>query len=222
MYSTVKTVTSVAAIVLLMTFSLTSFSQTNRFSIAINSLTTNFNYGASNSEMQSYKKNFKGLQAGVSYQVGMAPVFSIVPELYFAMKGGVLKEYNPLAAGKTTLRLYSIEMPVLARLHCNNLYLNAGPYTAYTLGGRIKMEGTDEVSESSTKVSFGNSAGGFKRWDVGLQVGAGYNFTMKKSVLTLDVRYGYGLVNISQDVDRYNRVLNISVLFSKSALVHHQ
>lgn len=215
MHSTIKTVTSVAAMMLLMAFSLPSFSQTSRFSISINSLTTNFNYGKSNGALQPFKKNFKGLQAGVSYQAGITPMFSIVPELYFAMKGGILKENNPLTVNKSTLRLYSIEMPVLARLHCNNLYLNAGPYTAYTLGGRIKMEGTDEASESSTKVSFGNSTGDFKRWDVGLQVGAGYNFNMKNAVLTLDVRYGHGLVNISQDVERNNRMLNISVLLSK-------
>ncbi|MGZ5247200.1 MAG: hypothetical protein ACXWV5_09160, partial [Flavitalea sp.] len=52
-------------------------------------------------------------------------------------------------------------------------------------------------------------------WDFGLQAGAGYIFNLKKSILTLDVRYGYGMVNISQGVERYNRMLNISVQVSK-------
>ena len=71
------------------------------------------------------------------------------------------------------------------------------------------------MAETSTKVSFGNSIGDFKRWDLGLQAGAGYNFNLKKSVLTLDVRYGYGLTNISKDIERYNRMLNISLVISK-------
>jgi hypothetical protein len=138
-----------------------------------------------------------------------------VPELYFAMKGGTLKENNTLTGAKSTLRVNSLELPVLARLHCNKLYINAGPYAGYNVGGRMKVEGTGTSPETVTKVSFGNSTADFKRWDMGFQAGAGYNFNFKQSILTLDVRYGYGLVNISQDVERYNRMLNISVQISK-------
>lgn len=212
MQSTIK---SVLVVALFMSFSATSFSQTNRFGISINSLTTNFNYGKSNSALQLYKKNFTGLHAGVSYQAGITPMFSVVPELYFAIKGGSLKTNNPLTENNSTLRLYSIEMPVQARLHFNNLYLNAGPYVAYNVGGRLKAKGSEVLPEKNVRVSFGNAAGDFKRWDAGAQVGAGYNFNMKKSTLTLDVRYGYGLVNLSKDVERYNRMLNISLVVSK-------
>jgi hypothetical protein len=93
-------------------------------------------------------------------------MFSVVPELYFAMKGGSLKENNPLTISKSTLRLYSIEMPVLARLHCNKLYLNAGPYVGYNFGGRMKTEGSGTVPETSTKVSFGNSSSDLQTWDL--------------------------------------------------------
>ncbi|HSV11367.1 MAG TPA: porin family protein [Hanamia sp.] len=205
---------SLAVTLVFSLLSFTSFSQTNKFGISLNSLTTNFNYGNSNSELQPYKKNYKGLQAGLSYQSGITPMFSVVPELYFAVKGGSLKDNNPLTVNKSTLRLSSLEMPVLARLHCNNLYLNAGPYAAYTVGGRMKIEGKGTIQETSTKVTFGNTSN-FKRWDLGFQAGAGYNFNMKKSVLTLDVRYGNGLVSISKDVQRYNRMLNISLVLSR-------
>jgi hypothetical protein len=86
----------VAALMLIISFATNSYSQTSKFSIAINSLTTNFNYGSSNPDLRSYKKNYQGLQAGFSYQAGITSMFSIVPELYFAMKGGTLKENNPL------------------------------------------------------------------------------------------------------------------------------
>lgn len=214
MQYTIKLVRSVAAIMFFVFISIASFSQTSKFSISINSLTTNFNYGNSNNSLEPYKKNFKGLQAGFSYQAGTTQRFSIVPELYFAIKGGTLKENNPLTGGKSTLRIHSFEIPVLARLHCNNLYVNAGPYASYNVGGRLKIDGTNTSSET-TKVSFGDSSTAFKRWDFGFQAGAGYNFNLKQSILTLDVRYGYGVVNISHDVERYNRMLNISIQVSK-------
>lgn len=206
---------SVVAIALLLTVPSQSFSQTSKFSVSLNSLTTNFNYGKSNSTLQPYKKNYEGLQAGFSYQAGITSTFSIVPEIYFARKGAILKETNPLTMAKSTIKLYSIEMPVLARVHFNKLYLNAGPYGGYILSGRLKTEGTATTVGKSTKLTFKNSANDFKRWDFGVLAGAGYNFTTKRKILTLDARYGYGLTNMSKDVQRYNRVLNISLSVSK-------
>ncbi|MGN6530873.1 MAG: porin family protein [Ginsengibacter sp.] len=215
MQSTIRSLNLVALIMGLMLSSVISFSQSNKFSVSINSLTTNFNYGNSNGSLEPYKKNFKGLQAGFSFQAGISPVFSIIPELYFAMKGGTLKENNPLTGGKSTLRVNSLELPVLARLHCNKLYLNAGPYIGYNVGGRLKTDATNTSAETITKLSFGNASAAFKCWDFGFQAGAGYGFNLKQSILTLDVRYGYGLINISQDIERYNRMLNIGVRVSK-------
>lgn len=215
MHSTIKSLAAVTAMALSMTVSSTSFSQTSKFSISINSLTTNFNYGKFNTALEPYKKNFRGLQAGVSYQVGISAMFSVVPELYFAIKGSSLKENNPLTVSKSTLRLYTMEMPVLARLHCNKLYVNAGPYIGHALSGRMKIDGSAGLPETSKKVSFGNSMADFKRWDFGVQAGAGYNFSIKRTNLTLDVRYGYGFTSISRDVERYNRMLNISLVVSR-------
>jgi hypothetical protein len=204
-------------LILLVISSVTSsaYSQTSKFSIALNSLTTNFNYGSANSDLKSYKKDYRGFQAGISYQAGITPHFSIVPELYFAMKGGILQKNNPLTGGKSTLRINSLELPVLARVHYKKLYLNAGPYAGYHVGGRLKVEESANSVKSSTRVSFGKDASDLKRWDLGFQAGAGYNFPLKKSTFTLDIRYGYGLVNISREVNRYNRMLNISLQVSR-------
>lgn len=214
MQFTIKSVKSLTALMLVIPLTFNSYAQTSKFSIAINSLTTNFNYGKADAELNSHKKNYQGFQAGFSYQAGITPMFSIVPEIYFAMKGGTLKGNNPLTGAKSTLRVNSLEAPVLARLHCNRLYLNAGPYAGYNVGGRLKVEGTNTSTATTTKVSFGNAAAGFKRLDFGFQAGAGYNLNLNQSILTLDVRYGYGLVNISHNAERYNRMLNISVQVS--------
>lgn len=215
MQQTNKSVKLLAVVMLLISLASNSFSQTSKFSILINSPIANFNYGKANAELNSYKKNYQGFQAGFSYQAGITPMFSIVPEIYFAMKGGTLKGNNSLTSAKSTLRINSLELPVLARLHLNKLYLNAGPYAGYNAGGRIKINGTNSTGETITKLSFGSSSTDFKRWDFGFQAGAGYDFNLKQSILTLDVRYGYGMVNISKDIERYNRMLNISVQVSR-------
>jgi len=197
----------VAAI--LMSFGLDTNAQTSRLGISINSLTTNFNYGSSNEAMQPYKKNFRGLQVGLSYQAAVSSSFSIVPELYFAVKGGTLTNQNPLTTNKSTLRLQTLDLPVLARVHFGQFYLNAGPYVGYTLAARLKMEKTTNSGETKTPVMIG--ANGLKRWDYGFQAGAGYDFNLRRSTLALDVRYGYGIANLSSDIARYNRMLNISL-----------
>lgn len=208
------TLSAVLILLLIASITSTAYSQTSKFSFAINSLTTNFNYGSANSDLKSYKKDYRGFQAGISYQAGITPIFSIVPELYFAMKGGILQKSNPLTGGKSTLRINSLELPVLARFHYKKLYLNAGPYAGYNVGGRLKVEESANSVKSSTRLSFGTGATDLKRWDLGFQAGAGYNFPLKKSTFTIDVRYGYGLVNISREVDRYNRMFNLSLQVS--------
>lgn len=218
MNSKIKSVKSLATILLLLSVVFNSYAQTNKLSLAVNSLTTNFNYGNANSALKPYKKNYQGLQAGFSYQAGITSSFSIVPELYFAMKGATLKTNNPITVNKSTVRTYSLELPVLARFHINRLHINAGPYTAYNLGGRVKTEGSASIPGTSTKIHFGNNGTDFKRWDLGFQAGAGYDFKLKQSTLSLDVRYGYGLVNISNNVERYNRMLNISLQMSRAAV----
>src|ERR1700722_17782220 len=80
--------------------------------VVLNLVSTNLNYGASNSGLNDYKKSVWGAQAGVSFQAGITSKFSLVPELYFMMKGGELKATNPLTTDETTLRLYTVELPV--------------------------------------------------------------------------------------------------------------
>jgi hypothetical protein len=196
-------------------FSTVSFSQESKFSISVNSLTTNFNYGKQNSALRSYKTNYKGLQAGIAYQAGITSRFSIVPELYFARKGAILDAGNPLTGSRSTWKLYSIEMLVLARFHFHRVYVNAGPYIDYTLSGRLKTKGSPTAPGTNGKLSFGNGASAFRRWDLGAMAGAGYNFSLGKTDFTLDARYGYGITKISSDLARYNRVLNISLVVSR-------
>jgi hypothetical protein len=190
-----------------------ALAQESNFRICFNTLTTNFNYGASNSALRSAKKNLTGLQVGASYQVGLTRSFSIVPEVYFALRGGKLDE-NAITRESSTVKLYTLEAPVLARWQIRNWYVNAGPYAAYALGGRIKTRDAVSKEEHTGSISFGNAPDAFKRWDLGLQAGLGYRLQMKRRTLNFDARYGYGLLNLSNDLERYNRTFTLSIQVS--------
>lgn len=177
--------------------------------LVLNVVSTNINYGKSNSVYNDYKKIVFGGQIGASFQAGITPVFSLVSEVYFIMKGNKLSENNPLSDDKSILRFYTLEFPVLARVHLGKFYFNAGPSVAYNLYGSSKIGG------STSDVSFNNSTEGYKRMDAGIQFGAGFRFKVKQKDVVLDTRYTYGLSNISNGQEMFNRYLNISLHFSK-------
>jgi hypothetical protein len=179
------------------------------FDLMINVESTYLNYGNSNSAFSDFKKPVKGIQAGLSFQAGITPRLSLVSELYFIKKGGKLTANNPLSAEESILRLYTLELPVLARVHFGNFYMNAGPSIAWNLGGNFKTE------NSSKAISFKNASDGYKRFDAGIQAGAGYMFQFKQKRLALDMRYNYGLTNISRNKEIYTRSFIVSVHFSK-------
>lgn len=178
--------------------------------LMVNVVSTNINYGEANDAMAEYKKSTKGIQAGVSFQAGITPGFSLVSELYYMRKGGKLKANNPLSTNESTLRLNTLELPVLARFHLGKFYMNAGPSIAYNFSGYRKI---DDVS---TKLSFANSTEGFKRFDAGVQMGGGVEFPFKQKRIALDIRYNYGLTNLTYGSEMYNRTVMISVHFSKA------
>ena len=124
-------------------------------------------------------------------------------------KGGRLKANSPLSANGSTLRLNTLELPLLARFHFGKFYMNAGPSIAYYLSGNKKID------DLSTKLSFENSSEGFKRFEAGIQMGGGFEFPLKQRRIALDIRYNYGLTNIAYDREIYNRAVMISVHFSK-------
>ena len=129
-------------------------------------------------------------------------------------KGGKLKVNNPLTTNESSLRLNTLELPLLARLHLGKFYMNAGPSIAYNLSGKNTM------GDLSTKLSFNNSGEGFMRFDAGVQMGGGVEFPFKQKRIALDIRYSYGLTDISYDREIHNRAVMISVHFSKAWLTN--
>lgn len=177
--------------------------------LVLNVVSTNINYGKSNSSYSDFKKIVYGAQIGASFQAGITPGFSLVSELYLIMKGNKLAQNNPLTADKSVIRFYTLELPVLARVHLGKLYMNAGPSVAYNLYG------TSKIGSITRDIPFNNSVSGYKRLDAGIQFGAGYRFKLKQGAVAFDVRYTYGLSNVSSTQEMYNRYLNITLHLSK-------
>lgn len=175
------------------------------FDILINAVGTNLNYGGSNDGLEDFKKDARGIQAGVSFQAGVTPSFSVVSEFYFMMKGGKLKAANPLTNSEITQRLYGLELPVLARLHFGKFHANAGPSIAYNLSGTRKING------ETTDIEFKRAANDFRRFEAGAQVGGGYTFRIKQKRVSLDLRYNYGITNISRSQEIHNRSFIVSI-----------
>lgn len=178
--------------------------------LMVNIVSTNINYGGTNSALTDYKKSTNGIQAGISFQAGVTSGFSIVSELYYIRKGGKLKTNNPLTISESTLRLNTLELPVLARFHVGKFYMNAGPSIAYNMSGKR------EVNNQSTKLLFNNTNEAFKRFESGIQMGGGFEFPIKQKRIALDIGYNYGLTNVSNNKEIHNRALMISVHFSKA------
>ena len=195
--------------------SLSTFSQETYLDVVINYTPTSMSFGKNNEALKDFKKGYWGLQAGASFQLGITDYFSVVPELYFVMKGTRLEDENPLTGQETRIRFNTIDLPVLARVHLCDLYVNAGPVVSYNLGGRVKTEANESLPGSITKMDFGTASNTYSRWDAGIQFGLGYEFQLKKARLLLDLRYHYGMVDMGNGQDFYNRYFNMNLLLSK-------
>jgi hypothetical protein len=130
------------------------------------------------------------------------PGFGIGAGLEFVMKGAKEQDIDG------TIGLNYLEIPIHLLYHyplsSGELYAGFGPYLAYGVGGTIKSQGFSEKS-------FGEDNGGYKPFDFGLGIMAGYKLP---SGFSLDVSYEYGLANIayaSDDVTSHNRVFSINL-----------
>ena len=186
------------------------FAPQSYFAPLLNLVNSNLNYGSDNSSVAGYKKKSIGVQAGISVQTVISPNFSVLSEFYYIRRGGKLKANNPLTSFEVAYRFNSLELPVLARVHLGRVHVNAGPSIAYNLSGSEKKE------ELTTKMSFNKGDQGFRRFEAGIQMGGGYTFPLKNKSLILDIRYNYGLTNISYNKEMFNRNIVINLKFIKS------
>jgi hypothetical protein len=169
------------------------------------------------SEMD-WKMNL-GLKLGVVYEAELAESFYFSPGLFFSQKGAKTS-FSEVEEGITVdfdMKgiINYLEIPMnfayKADLGGARLVIEAGPYLAYALGGKYKMEGkamgiSFDVSED---MEFGSEEGQTKRMDFGINAGVGLEF----SNIKVGAQYGLGLANLenSDDYSAKNRVIGLSV-----------
>lgn len=109
-------------------------------------------------------KALPGFQLGVGMDYGFSESWSLQSGLMISSKGYKVKDY-------AKVRPIYLDIPILAAYKFNisdntKFVINAGPYLAFGLGGKVKYDGIDE----SEKI-FGDD--GWKRFDLGIQYGVG-------------------------------------------------
>jgi len=138
-----------------------------------------------------------GLRAGLTFDLGIAKFFSIVPEVNFSQMG---YKYVHKDEGVTeTARFNYIQVPLnlvfKIKLDTNTRFLIfAGAYGAYAFGGNIKAK-YDGGETETTKLSFGTNQGEVNPLDIGLNLGLGLQ--VKKFYTKL--QYNAGINNMSNN-----------------------
>jgi len=152
-----------------------------------------------------YEQDFKtrvGFNIGVVMDWNLSEHFTIQPGLYFTTRGGKLEENDDDYNEKW--RASYLQLPVLASYRFNlsdkvKWHINAGPYIACGLGGKVKWEEDTDKGDykifKTTDTDSDEEGGGVKRFDAGLNFGTGISINK----VYIGVSYDLGLANILDD-----------------------
>jgi len=194
-----------------------SFSQTKtRVGVTAGLNVSNLN----ESESGSSNKFKAGFQAGVVADFSITDKFSIMPELLFSQRGA---KYSETEAGigsySTSTTLNYLQLPINAAYKFDvgvgsKVFVFAGPYFGYGLSGSGKENYTyADASQNygeSYDIKFGSKDEEMKAFDIGINVGVGYEFD--KIFFKLQWNPGFGnLLNYSGGGSVKNTNLAVTV-----------
>jgi len=146
-----------------------------------------------------------GLQIGLVTDIAFSDAISLQTGLLFSQKGtkSELDFMDETYTMKTNINY--LEIPINAvyglDLGNNKLQLFAGPYVGIGLTGKISsdMDGSEDMDIQFVNdyVDLDDDKAGLKRFDLGLNFGAGY----KINNIQIQANYGLGLSNLIPDFD---------------------
>lgn len=169
--------------------------------------------------ISNFSGDMEDLDSRIGFNAGVIVDFPLMQSLYLqtglfaTQKGAKYDEYGE----KGTFNPMYLQIPVLASYRYNfsdaaQLQINFGPYFAYGISGKAKYE--DEEGEDKFDF-FGDDEDQFggKRFDMGLQVGAGVTL----SKFYIGCAYEFGLTNVvKEDGDKIknsNFMINVGYNF---------
>lgn len=140
-----------------------------------------------------------GFHAGIGADFDFAPNMAIQSGLFFTSKGA--KYTADVLDTELNVNANFIQLPLhfaykIDVMPGTRVVLHAGPYLAYGVGGKAKVNiaGEDRLENDTFDSDFG-----LKKFDSGLGLGVGAEFGM----LLVDIGWDMGLVNLSRAEGRY-------------------
>jgi len=168
-----------------------------------------------------------GFQAGVVADFGITDKFSIMPELLFAQRGTKYSELiDDDVTGSFSMTLNYLQLPINAAYkfdvgNGSKLFVFAGPYFGYGVSASGKITGKSQGVEVGVPftVKFGSNPDNandedmavyLKSFDVGVNVGVGYEY--EKIFCKLQYNHGFSnLLNDSGSASMKNMNIAVSV-----------
>lgn len=190
-----KNLKTILALVLLISMSQVTFSQT---STDTSKSKFGFKGGVnfSNLYTEDVEDNnvLTGFNVGVFAKLPLTQTFAIQPELLYTTKGAQLEYNNAFVNGTATFKLNYLELPVLFVVNLSeNFNVHAGPYFAYLIDG----EATNDSQGTAFDVENNLDNDDFNKFDTGLSVGIGYD----TDNIGFGIRYNYGLQKVGKERD---------------------
>ncbi len=152
-------------------------------------------------------KSLNGYQLGIFYKTKISKKLAFSTEANFSVIGS-RDLYMYLSTSPDTTLAYKyinnkigyIEVPLMIQYNLKRFYLSAGPSLSFKLFSKSALSGSTLY---------------YKSFDVAGNLLAGYQISKKCDV---NLRYGYGLLDINKDSNgntkRKNRNLNLSLLYT--------
>ena len=154
------------------------------------------------------RESINGFTLGAVLEVGLTDNIFIQPEAVFVQKGSELE--TPTLGEKINVNY--LDVPVLLKLKLlNTKMLNINLLGGPSFGLALNGEETD-ANNQTIDINFGGE-NGFKRFELGVNAGGGIGVNLGSIGVFGDVRYLFGVSNISDDTNREikNKGLNLSI-----------
>ena len=164
-------------------------------------------------DIKDAQKSLTSFSFGGYANIPVSGKFSIQPGLSLSGKGSKTEAVKEESSYKLKTSLMYIEVPVNAVFNFDGFYIGAGPYAAYGIAGKNKLEisGEGESINVEEDVKFGSGEeDDFKPFDFGANILAGYKL---ESGLNFGVNYGLGLANLQSQGTSSNKASNRVISF---------
>lgn len=154
------------------------------------------------------QESINGFTLGAVLEIGLGGNVFLQPEAVFIQKGSELQVLND----ENKFNVNYLDIPVLLKIKLlNSNLLNINVLGGPSFGLALNGEQTTAVGQT-VDINFGGDDG-LKRFDLGINAGGGVGINLGSIGVFGDVRYLFGVSNISENDNREikNKGLNLSV-----------